>query len=75
MELDKILSFAAFLNKFREVERQMKFSHNPRAENDAEHCWQLAVLAWYIISSHKLDLSLEKVLQYCLVHDIVEIYA
>lgn len=53
MELDKILSFATFLNKFREVERQMKFSHNPRAENDAEHCWQLA---YYLgLSSHLIN--------------------
>ena len=75
MSLQEILSFSAFLNKFREVERSMWFSYDRRKENDAEHSWQLSMLAWYVISQKKLPLSLEKVLQYCLIHDIPEIYA
>ena len=75
MHLEEILSFTKFLTKFREVVRKLEFSHDPRPENDAEHCRQLAMVAWYIISSNNLLLSLEKVLKYCVVHDIVEIYA
>ena len=75
MSLQEILSFSAFLNKFREVERSMWFSYDRRKENDAEHSWQLSMLAWYVISQKKLPLSLEKVLQYCLIHYIPGIYA
>ena len=35
----------------------------------------LALLAWYICSSEKLDLDLEKVIRYALVHDLVEVYS
>lgn len=75
MSIHNIISFTKFLNKFREIERSIYYSHDNRRENDAEHCWQLAMLSWYIISTQKLELSLEKILQYCMVHDIVEIYA
>ncbi len=35
----------------------------------------MAMLAWYMISTEKLELSLEKVLCYCIVHDMPEMYA
>ena len=74
--IQEILSFSQFLLKFREVERSIFFSHDPsRRENDAEHCWQLAMVSRYVISTKNLPLSLERVLQYCMVHDIPETYA
>jgi 5'-deoxynucleotidase YfbR-like HD superfamily hydrolase len=76
MSIERLLAFTKFLNKFRDVKRLVYFSSEPeRPENDAEHSRQLAMLAWYMIDRKKIDLSLEKVLQYCLVHDLPEIYA
>lgn len=73
--INQVLSFSNFLIKFREVERTIYFPHSERGENDAEHSRHLAMMAWYIISTRNLHhLSLEKILQYSLVHDLVEIY-
>lgn len=73
--IDKLLKFTKFLNKFREVERVIYRNNKNEWENDAEHSYQLTMLAWYLIDTHKLDLDLDKVLKYCLAHDLVETYA
>lgn len=75
MQIENVLSFTKFLNQMRTIERTIYYTGSDRRENDAEHCRQLAVLSWYIIATDNLPLSLEKVLQYCLIHDIAEIYA
>ena len=46
-----------------------------RKENDAEHSYQLAMVAWYILSVGKYDLDKDLVIKYALTHDFVEIYA
>ena len=46
-----------------------------RQENDIEHSYHLALMAWYLIDSRKLDLDLDKVIKYALAHDLVEIHA
>lgn len=74
-DFQDLLDFISFTKKFREVERMVVWKANDRKENDAEHSYQLAMTAWYLISSRKLDLDLDKVLRYALVHDIVETYA
>jgi len=71
----KIISFTKILNKFREVERVTYSSGGERCENDVEHSYQLTMLAWYIISSNNLNLDIDLVLKYTLIHDLVEIYA
>ncbi|MES2437236.1 MAG: HD domain-containing protein [Patescibacteria group bacterium] len=73
--LQNILKFVEFTNEFRRIERGVHLLHEKRGENDSEHCFQLAVVAWYIISSHKLDLDIQKVVMYALVHDLIEVYS
>jgi putative hydrolase of HD superfamily len=46
-----------------------------RQENDAEHSYQVAMLAWYLVESKKLPLDSSLVVKYALVHDLVEAYA
>ncbi len=75
MSIQNLLKFTEFINKFREVERLMLYKGSDRRENDSEHAFQLAIISWYIIENEKLPFSLEKVLKYCLAHDLVEIYA
>lgn len=43
-------------------------------ENDAEHSYSLAMLAWYL-SQYVPELDKSKLIQYALAHDVVEIYA
>ena len=74
-DLQNILKFTKLLNKFRQIERVIRSNGGDRLENDVEHSYQLTMLAWYIISTQKLDLNLDLVIKYSLVHDLVEIYA
>ena len=74
-KLQKILNFSKFLNEVREIERTIYTATNKRQESDSEHSFQLAMICWYIIEVNRLDLNLNLVLKYALVHDLVEVYA
>lgn len=75
IDLNNVINFVNLLNKFRQVERVIRVNGGDRLENDVEHSYQLAMLSWYIISTNKLDLDLDLVLKYSLIHDLVEVYA
>lgn len=75
LELPNIINFTKLLNKFCDIERVIHSNGGDRLENDVEHSYRLAMLAWYIISSNKLSLDLDLVIKYALVHDLVEVYA
>ncbi|MBU4479855.1 HD domain-containing protein [Patescibacteria group bacterium] len=75
IELPNIINFVQLLNKFRDIERVIHSNGGDRWENDVEHSYQLTMLAWYIISSNNLDLDIDLVIKYALIHDLVEIYA
>lgn len=72
----EILKFMDLLQAFRRVERVIyALRDKDRLENDVEHSWQLAMLAWFFLRRGKFELELDKVLRYALVHDLVEVYA
>jgi putative hydrolase of HD superfamily len=73
--VEKILKFVQLTHQLQKVERTILIPGTKRRENDLEHQYQLALVAWYIVSSEKLKLNLFKVVQYALVHDFVEVYA
>ena len=75
INLPKVLDFVKLLNKFRQVERVVKVPNQERWENDVEHSYQLALLAWYLVDSNKLNLDKNLILKYALIHDFVEVYA
>lgn len=75
MRLEDILKFAEMLNAFRRVERIVYANGADRLENDSEHSYHLAMLAWHIADSGKLDLDKNLIIKYALVHDLVEVYA
>lgn len=74
-DLQKIFSYLHFLDEFRKIKRVMHNTGEESLENDTEHSYQLTMLAWYIIDAYKLDLDKDLVIRYCLVHDLVEVYA
>jgi putative hydrolases of HD superfamily len=74
MELKTLLDFVRLLHKFREVTRVIRHKGLDSFENDAEHSFQLAVLAIYIIDAEKLSLDLSKVLLFALLHDLPEVH-
>lgn len=73
--LNKIINFTKLLNKFRSVERVVLVNEEERNENDVEHSYYMAMLAWYIVNVNKLDLDINLVIKYALIHDFVEVYA
>lgn len=74
-KLNDIISFTKFLNHFRMVKRTIYLPWEDRMENDAEHSFQLAMLAWYIVNSYSIPLDIDKIIKFALVHDLVETYA
>ena len=73
--LKKQLEFALEIDKVKNVFRQTSLSGHGRKENDAEHSWHIAIMAYLLreYSNEKIDIA--KVMLMCLIHDIVEIDA
>lgn len=72
MNFSQYREFFAALEHFKFVERTMPMSGG-RYENDAEHSWNLAMLALTLAPNYP-ELSLEKCLQYALIHDLGELF-
>jgi len=75
MDLDRSIEFVKLLNAFRRVERVLRVPGLERHENDAEHSYDLAMLAWYMLETSDLGLDQTLVIKYALAHDLVEAYA
>ncbi len=69
------LEFALEIDKEKNIFRQTHLSGHGRRENDAEHAWHMAIMAYLLreYSNEKVDIG--KVMLMCLIHDIVEIDA
>lgn len=74
-ELSDILRFVDFTNKFKAVERLIWYKGVDRRECDGEHTFQLAILAWFVNERCKCGLNTQRLIEYALVHDLVETYA
>ncbi|OGG54996.1 hypothetical protein A3D62_03055 [Candidatus Kaiserbacteria bacterium RIFCSPHIGHO2_02_FULL_49_11] len=75
MDFTRIVDFIRLINAFRTIKRTVSISGPTDKENDAEHSYQVAMLAWYIASANDLGLDIDLVIKYGLVHDFVEVYA
>lgn len=75
MNIYSILDFVTLTNKFRAVERFIYVPNRKNNENDSEHSYQLAMLAWYLLSEESYGLNKDLVIQYALIHDFVEVHA
>lgn len=71
----RILAFIRFINMFRRTKRTIKYKGNDQLELNGDHSYQLAMVAWFIRDRHLIHLDALKIQNYCLVHDIPEIYA
>ena len=73
--LQKQLAFALEIDKEKNIFRQTHLSGHGRAENDAEHAWHMAVMAYILREYANEPADIGKVMLMCLIHDIVEIDA
>ena len=73
--LKKQLAFALEIDKEKNVFRQTHLSGQGRNENDAEHAWHMAVMAYLLKEYANEEIDIAKTMIMCLIHDIVEIDA
>ena len=73
--LAKQLEFAVTIDKEKNILRQTHLSGHGRRENDAEHAWHMAVMAYILKEYANEPVDISKVMIMCLIHDIVEIEA
>ena len=69
------LSFILEIDKCKNVLRQTHLSGHGRRENDAEHAWHMAVMAYLLQEYANEETDIARVMLMCLIHDIVEIDA
>ena len=73
--LEKQILFALELDKEKNVFRQTHLSGHGRNENDAEHAWHMAIMAYLLREYANEPVDIAKVMIMCLIHDVVEIDA
>ncbi|SCW46114.1 putative hydrolases of HD superfamily [Ruminococcaceae bacterium YRB3002] len=67
--------FALELDKEKNILRQTHLSSHGRRENDAEHAWHMALMAYLLREYSNEPIDIAKVMIMCLIHDVVEIDA
>ena len=73
--LSKQIEFALLMDKQKNIFRQNRLADNSRRENDSEHAWHMAVMAYLFREYANEDIDISKVILMCLIHDVVEIEA
>ena len=73
--LEQQLNFSLEIDKVKNIFRQTHLSGGGRSENDAEHSWHMAIMAYLLREYSNEEIDIAKVMLMCLIHDIVEIDA
>ena len=73
--LTRQLDFALEIDKEKNIFRQTHLSGHGRNENDAEHAWHMAIMAYVLKEYSNEPIDVARVMLMCLIHDIVEIDA
>ena len=73
--IQKQLAFSLEIDKVKNILRQTHLSGHGRRENDAEHSWHMAVMAYLLKEHANEQVDISRVMLMCLIHDIVEIDA
>lgn len=74
-KLKQQLEFILEIDKEKNILRQTHLSGHGRRENDAEHAWHMAIMAYLLKEYSNEPVDITKVMIMCLIHDIVEIDA
>ncbi len=74
-KLDNLLEFVRFTHEIRSIKRAIILDDYERFENDAEHLYQLALTAWFLIENDGLALDRYRVIGMALVQDVTEVYS
>ena len=73
--LDKQREFSREIDKEKKIGRQTYLSDASRKENDAEHAWHMAIMAYLLAEYANEEIDVLKTIMMLLIHDLVEIDA
>lgn len=73
--LKQQLEFVLEIDKEKNIFRQTHLSGHGRNENDAEHAWHMAIMAYLLREYSNEPVDITRVMLMCLIHDVVEIDA
>ena len=73
--LEKQIAFILEADQEKNITRQTHLTRHGRNENDAEHAWHMAVIAWLLKEYSNSEIDIARTMMMCLIHDIVEIDA
>jgi len=73
--LHSLIDFLVVADRMKSIERRTYVGGSERRENDAEHCWHMALCALLLHREVGIEADLGHTLSLVLVHDLVEIYA
>ncbi len=74
-DFEKQISFIMELDKIKKIGRQTYLSDVSRKENDAEHSWHLALMAFVLADYANEKIDVLKTVKMVLLHDVIEIDA
>ena len=73
--LEQQLQFILEIDKVKKIIRQTPLSDASRKENEAEHSWHIALMAYLLQEYAQESVEVSKVMLMVLIHDLVEIDA
>jgi putative hydrolases of HD superfamily len=73
--LEEQIRFIMEIDKEKNIFRQTSLTGRTRKENDAEHAWHMAIMAYLLKEYANEPFDLAHTMMMCLIHDIVEIDA
>lgn len=74
-ELNKLFDFFREIDKEKLIGRQTFLADGSRKENDAEHAWHMAIMAYLLAEYANEEIDVLKTIMMLLIHDLVEIDA
>lgn len=72
---ERQLAFILEADKEKSILRQTHLTDHGRRENDAEHAWHMAIMAYLLREYANEEIDLARTMMMILIHDIVEIDA
>lgn len=73
--LARQIAFIVEIDKLKNIQRRTLLMDGRRYENDAEHSWHIAVMAFLLAEHANTRVDVARVIRMLLVHDLVEIDA
>lgn len=73
--LQQQLDFILEIDKEKNILRQTHLTGHGKSEDDAEHAWHMAIMAYLLQEYSNEPVDISRVMIMCLIHDVVEIDA